>query len=168
MKKAILSLVILTSLFVMGILGYNKLFGYKVDFKLPDKITENLQIISKSSNIEGYVKVFDLGVEKCSIIATLTGKTSLESFKVKVFFKSSPMPTSEIHKKEEGQRLECLEKTLKVVLNIFESKKTKQEFIKFSKILFKDFKGQEQIQKNFFNKTVKLQNEKGELIILIN
>ena len=167
MKKKILSLIIFIILGVLGFYIYLKFFGYKVDFRSPDKIAENLQIMSKSSNLEGNTTVFDLSNEKCSILAIINGKQTLESFKIKVFFKSSPVQFSS-SKKEEGQKAECIEKTLRALINIFESTKTKQEFIKFSKKIFVDFKGQNQLERKFFNTKVRLENNNGELVIFIS
>jgi hypothetical protein len=164
MKKKILSLVIFITIGTLGFVVYSKFFGYKVDFRSPNKIAESLQIMSNTSKLEGYSKVFDLSNEKCSIIATISGKQVLESFKIRLFFKSSPI-NSLPSKKEDEQKTECIEKTLRALINIFESKKTKQEFIKFSKKIFIDFKGQNHLERRFFNSKVLVENDKGELLI---
>jgi hypothetical protein len=155
------------SLFLMILIGivffsYKKFFSTKIDFKPVDKITESLLLLSQNSTLEKQIKVFEIVEDRCQIIATLEGKELLEKFKVAVSFKINL-----IGQNSKKEKVVCVEKTMKVLISIFESKKTKQEFIKFTKDAFADFRGKE-INRDFFDKNVKITNEKGELIILIN
>jgi hypothetical protein len=165
--KKILTLILIAALVFFGFVGYKVFFTQKVDFRPIDQIITNFEKISTTSLVQTQVKVFEIEEENCNLTATLEGIEFVEKFKIRAFYKASLLQNAET-KQDSKYRIKCVEFAIKNFLFIFESKKTKQEFLKLSKELFTEFKVKTSVQKQFLNKTIKMQNEKGDLVISIN
>lgn len=159
--KIILGILLIKILLGVGIFVYFKFYKQKIDFRKESTIIQDLNSLSISSKDNK----FSLEEGKCTVKAILeAGNDTVKSFEVKIYFKSSPM----LFKEEVKEKADCLKFGVKTFITIFESKKTKQEFIKLSKALFIEFSGKKEVKKRFFNKHVDLKVEGSYLMISIN
>ena len=159
--RIILGLLLIKILLGIGVFIYFKFYKHKVDFREKSEIVQDLKSLSASSK----GNEFTLEEGKCIVKAMLeAGDDTIKSFEVKIYFKSNPM----LFKEEVKEKADCLKFGVKTFITIFESKKTKQEFIKLSKALFIEFSGKQEVKKRFFNKHVDLKVEGSYLMISIN
>lgn len=168
MKLKIFFIIPLSILLIFGFLGFRVFTKQKIDFKNPNQLDEEFQNLSSNYSVDKETTKFEMAKDNCKIIAKIKGNKSINEFEIRVSFITIPITSPENEIREKRKKIECIQFSVKTFTNIFESKKTKQNFIKLAKELFDEFRTKNSSQKQFLDKTVKIRNEKGDLIISIS
>lgn len=116
---------------------------------------------------EEELSLFIFQKDTCTVKALLYGVNILEKLEYKISYNTNPIQVKS-QQSPRADEIACIQFGVKIISDAFEMKKTKQEFIKFTKNLFTEFQKSGKVNKKFLDKNFILQSEDGALIILIN
>ena len=172
-KKLIKNIAISIILLFLLFLGFlfiknNILSNRKVDLKPHDALI--LEYIKTSKNIsdEEGIETFHFESGACKVSALIYGIDIIEKLEYHITFNSSIIKNKSEEARERKEEIACLQFGVKTIASAFQSKKTKQEFVKLTKTLFKELKNSPEANHGFFNKNVAMKIENGILIIISN
>lgn len=116
---------------------------------------------------EEELSLFIFQKEGCTVKALLHGVNILEKLEYKISYNSIPLQ-GKSQNNPRANEITCIQFGVKIISDVFQTTKTKKEFINFTKNLFIEFQKSGKVNKKFLDKNFTLQPEDGALIILIN
>jgi hypothetical protein len=139
----------------------------KLDIKLYDSLFSEYSSKATFKLKEDGVSLFIFQKEACTVKALLYGVNILEKLEYKISYNTNPIQAKS-QQSPRADEIACIQFGVKIISDAFETRKTKQEFIKFTKTLFTEFQKSGKVNKKFLDKNFILKSEDGALIILIN
>jgi hypothetical protein len=139
----------------------------KLDIKIYKSLSSEYSGKASFNFQEEELSLFIFQKEGCMVKALLYGVNILEKLEYKISYNSITMQKKEQNNPRPNE-IACIQFGVKIISDVFETTKTKQEFINFTKNLFIEFQKSGKASKKFLDKNFILQSEEGALIISIN